>query len=387
MIENTWPIAVTIAVYMAVCLLLGFTAFRRTKTLGDFILGGRSLGSWVTALSTQATAMSGWLLMGLPGLAYASGFSAIWMAAGLTLGTWANWRFVAAALRERTEALDVLTLPDYFERRFDDRSRALRTLSAALILVFFTSYTSAGFVAAGRLFEALFGIDYVQAMLLGSAVMVAYIFFGGFLAVSWSGVLQGTLMLGALVLVAVLGLMLTGGVAATLTALQSRSPRLLDPTVGGTLSAMSVISLIAWGLGYPGQPHILARFMAIRSTAQLKTSRRVAMVWVVTVLLAAIVAGLTGVLALPDPLHDAQVENVFIFMATIFLHPVLAGICLSGILAAVMSTAAAQLLVASSAFAQDVYKDWCTDVARAPSCSGLVAAPCSSLPRSHSGSP
>lgn len=356
MIASAWPIALTMAAYMSVCLLLGYFAYGRTRSLGDFILGGRSLGSWVTALSAQATDMSGWLLMGLPGLAYASGFDAVWMAGGLAIGTWANWRYVAAPLRARTEALDALTLPDYFERRFEDRTRALRTISAALILVFFVFYTSSGFVAAGRLFESLFGLDYVIAMLLGSAVMLAYTFFGGFLAVSWSDVLQGTLMFVALVLVAVMGLMLAGGVNETISALQARAPHLIDPTVGGTLGVIGVISLVAWGFGYPGQPHILARFMAIRSTAELKTSRRVAMVWVVTVLTAAIVVGMTGVLVLPDRLHDAQVEKVFIYMSTVFLHPVLAGICLSGILAAVMSTAAAQLLVAASAFAQDIYK-------------------------------
>lgn len=356
MIENTFEIALTIAVYMSVCVVLGYVAFRRTHTLADFILGGRSLGSWVTALSAQATDMSGWLLMGLPGLAYASGFSAIWMAAGLTVGTWANWRFVAARLRERTEALGALTLPDYFERRFDDRSRALRTISALLILVFFIFYTSSGFVAAGRLFESLFGIDYVSAVVLGSAVMLVYTFFGGFLAVSWSDVLQGTLMFLALVVVAILGMMLAGGVGETIAALESRSPNLLKPTVGSTLGFVGVLSLVAWGFGYPGQPHIVARFMAIRSVEQLTTARRVAMAWVITVLLAAIVVGMTGTLVLSETLQGANVEKVFIFMSTRFLHPVLAGICLSGILAAVMSTAAAQLLVASSTFAQDIYR-------------------------------
>jgi sodium/proline symporter len=360
MITNTLPIAITIAVYMAVCLLLGYLAWRRTSTLGDFILGGRSLGSWVTALSAQATDMSGWLLMGLPGLAYASGFDAGWMALGLAAGTWLNWRFIAGPLRARTEVLDdSLTLPDYFERRFADGSRLLRTLSALLILIFFVFYTSSGFVAAGRLFESLFNIDYVHAMIAGTVVMLAYTFFGGFLAVSWSDVLQGSLMFMALVAVALLAVSLAGGFDEAFVTLQARQPELLSPWIGDagqSLGWIGIASLVAWGLGYPGQPHVLARFMAIRSATELTTSRRVAMAWVITVLSAALIVGLMGVLVLPEQLTGADVEKVFILTSTTYLHPILAGICLSGILAAVMSTAAAQLLVASSAFAQDIYK-------------------------------
>lgn len=359
MIEQPAYIIATIVIYMGICLLLGFIAWRRTANLSDYILGGRSLGSWVTALSAQATDMSGWLLMGLPGLAYASGFDAAWMAGGLILGTWANWRFVAAPLRTRTEQLrNALTLPDYFEYRFDDASRLLRTISAILILVFFVFYTSSGFVAAGKLFQTLFGIPYVPAMFWGSVVMLVYTFFGGFLAVSWSDVLQGTLMFVALIVVAVLGLSLAGGFEATMTALAARNPELLDPWIadnGAALGWIGIASLVGWGLGYPGQPHVLARFMAIKSASQMRTARHVAMTWVIIVLAAAILVGLTGVLALPT-LQGADAEKVFILLSTMHLHPVLAGICLSGILAAVMSTAAAQILVSSSAFAQDIYK-------------------------------
>ena len=193
--QHSTVTVVTMVLYMGICLGLGVLAWRRTRTLGDFILGGRSLGSWVTALSAQATDMSGWLLMGLPGLAYASGFDSVWLLLGLAVGTWLNWRWVAAPLREATQRLgDALTLPDYLERRFEDRTRLLRSLSATFILVFFVFYTSSGFVAAGRLFEALFGLPYVEAMFWGTAVMLAYTFLGGFLAVSWSDVLQGSLM-------------------------------------------------------------------------------------------------------------------------------------------------------------------------------------------------
>src|SRR5690606_15550712 len=224
MIDNSPAIVAALVAYMAICVLLGFLAYRRTRTLGDFILGGRKLGSWVTALSAQASDMSGWLLMGLPGLAYLAGFEAAWLALGLAIGTWANWRFVAARLRTGTERLaDALTLPDYFERRFGDRSRMLRTISAAFILVFFAFYTSSGFVAAGRLFETLFGLPYVEAMFWGSIVMLAYTFFGGFLAVSWSDVLQGTLMFAAIVLVAAIGVQFAGGVGPALDAIDARN--------------------------------------------------------------------------------------------------------------------------------------------------------------------
>ena len=357
---DTPVIIATIVVYMGICLVLGFVAYRRTSNLADYILGGRSLGSWVTAFSAQASDMSGWLLMGLPGLAYLAGFDAVWLAAGLILGTWLNWRFVAAPLRIRTEQLgDALTMPDYFERRFNDRSRILRTLTALFILVFFTFYASSGFVATGRLFESLFGMHYHDAMVWGSVVMLAYTFFGGFLAVSWSDVLQGTLMFFALILVAAIGVGLAGGGGELLARIEAANPALLDPLVGSDGQALGLIgiaSLLAWGLGYPGQPHILARFMAIRSAADMPTARRVAMGWVIVVLLAAVVVGLAGTVLIAPPLQGPDAEKVFIQMATTHLHPVLAGICLSGILAAIMSTASAQLLVASSAFAQDFYK-------------------------------
>jgi sodium/proline symporter len=351
---------VTMALYMGICLWLGVVAWRRTRDLGDYILGGRSLGSWVTALSAQATDMSGWLLMGLPGLAYASGFDSVWLLGGLAVGTWLNWRYVAAPLRAATERLgDALTLPDYFERRFDDRTRLLRTLSALFILVFFVFYTSSGFVAAGRLFETLFGLPYVEAMLWGTAAMLAYTFLGGFLAVSWSDVLQGSLMFFALVLVAALGVVLVGGAGALFERIEAVDATLLDPFIaddGATLGLIGIASLVGWGLGYAGQPHILARFMAAKSVEHITVARRVAMGWVLIVMAAAVIVGLAGRLLLEPGLSGADTEKVFIVLSTTFLHPVLAGICLAGVMAAIMSTAAAQLLVASSAFSQDLYR-------------------------------
>jgi sodium/proline symporter len=358
MTDNSIVVA-TMVLYMGVCLGLGVMAWRRTSNLGDFILGGRSLGSWVTALSAQATDMSGWLLMGLPGLAYASGFDGIWLLLGLVVGTWLNWRWIAAPLREATEKLNnSLTIPDFLERRFEDRSRALRSIAALFILVFFVFYTSSGFVAAGRLFESLFGLPYVEAMFWGSIVMLAYTFLGGFLAVSWSDVLQGTLMFVALVMVAAMGVALAGGFTATFTRLEALDAALLDPFIadeGKSLGLIGILSLLGWGLGYAGQPHILARFMAAKSVAHITVARRVAMSWVVIVLVAAVVVGLTGRLVLPAALTGTDTEKVFIVMATTFLPPAFAGLCLAGIMAAVMSTAAAQLLVASSAFTQDFY--------------------------------
>lgn len=350
-------IIATFAVYMGLCLALGLVAWRRTRSLSDYLLGGRSLGSWVTAFGAQASDMSGWLLMGLPGLAYAAGFDAVWLATGLAVGTWLNWRYVAAPLRQATErAGNALTLPDYLERRFDDRSRLLRALSALLILVFFTFYASAGFVAAGKLFESLFGLPYIEAMVWGSAVMLVYTVIGGFLAVSWSDVLQGSLMFVALIVVAALGVALAGGPVDGIARLGALPAAVVDGGAGETLGMIGIISLLAWGLGYPGQPHILARFMAIRTVTAVPMARRVATIWTVTVLGAAVVVGLAGAAVLEPTLAGADRETVFIELSTRHLHPVLAGICLSGILAAIMSTAAAQLLVASSAFAEDLYR-------------------------------
>lgn len=350
----------TMAAYMTACLALGFVAFRRTRSLGDYVLGGRSLGSWVTALSAQASDMSGWLMMGLPGIAYASGLDAAWVALGLLLGTFLNWRLVAARLRVATEEHgDALTLSDYLERRFQDRSRALRTLTALFILIFFTVYTSSGFVAAGKLFQQLFGGGPATAMLAGSLVMVLYTLFGGFLAISWTDVLQGTLMFLALLLVAFLGAQAGGGLPAALAALDARDPTLLDPLAGAgsdRLGVLGIVSLLAWGLGYPGQPHILARFMAARSAREIPVARRVAMVWVSVTLVAAVLVGLLGPVVLERPLAGVESEKVFILLSVKLLHPALAGVCMAAIMAAIMSTASAQLLVASAAFTGDLYR-------------------------------
>ena len=359
-IQDTGTIIATFAVYMGVCLVLGVVAWRRTTNLKDFILGGRSLGAWVTALSAQATDMSGWLLMGLPGFAYLAGYESAWLVLGLVVGTYLNWKFIAQPLRERTEALgDALTLPTYFERAFDDAHGVLRPLTAFFILVFFILYASSQFVAAGRLFESLFELPYAWAVFWGTIVMLAYTFLGGFLAVSWSDVLQGTLMFFALLAVALVGLNVVGGLDGMHTTMNALNAELLDPFTGASGEALGwigIASSLAWGLGYCGQPHILARFMAIKDPAEMKVARRVAMTWQVTVLVAAMLVGFTALGALGERLSGADAEKAFIYMSAQYFPPWIAGICLAGILAAVMSTASAQLLLSSAAFAEDFYR-------------------------------
>ncbi|MEX0900290.1 MAG: sodium/proline symporter PutP [Gammaproteobacteria bacterium] len=360
MIDNASTIIGTFAAYLGVIFVLAYLAYRRTANLSDFILGGRSLNRWVTALAAQASDMSGWLLMGLPGFAYLAGFEAGWMVVGLIVGTYLNWRFVAQRLREATERLgDALTLPDYFERRFNDESRALRLIAGAFVLFFFALYTSSGFVAGGKLFEALFGVPYLWALGLGGASIIVYTFFGGFLAISWADVLQGTLMFFALVIVAVVGLVEVGGFGGLGGSLDALNAELLDPftsITGTAIGWVGIASLLGWGLGYAGQPHILARFMAIRDPAEIGAARRIAMTWQVTVLAAALIVGVTALAALDRTLPGADAEKVFIYMAVDFFPPVIAGLCIAAILAAIMSTASAQLLVSSSAFAEDFYK-------------------------------
>ena len=360
MIESNSAIVLTFAGYLAVVLVVGVVAWRRTRDLKDYILGGRRLGRWVTALSAQASDMSGWLLMGLPGYAYAAGMESVWLLAGLLIGTYANWRFTATRLRTATEQYgDSLTLPDYLERRFDDGSGMLRLLSALFILVFFTFYTSSGLVAGGRLFEEVFGLDYLWAVTAGGATVVAYTFVGGFLAVSWTDLVQGILMFLALVVVAAFALLAVGGFEGMAEGMRATDPALLDPltgTDGNALGPIAIASLLGWGLGYFGQPHILARFMAARSAERIAVSRRIAMGWVSIALVCGMLVGMAGPGLLAQPLAGADAEKVFMVLASLLLNPVLAGVCLAGILAAVMSTADSQLLVASSAVSEDLYK-------------------------------
>lgn len=351
---------VTFVVYIAAMVLIGLIAYMRTKNLSDYILGGRSLGSFVTALSAGASDMSGWLLMGLPGAVYMSGLSEGWIAIGLIAGAYLNWLFVAGRLRVQTEHNgNALTLPDYFTNRFEDNSRVLRIFSALVILVFFTIYCASGVVAGARLFESTFGLSYGTALWAGAAATIAYTFIGGFLAVSWTDTVQATLMIFALIFTPIVVLIATGGTDMTFAAIELQDATNFDMLKGATF--VGVISLMAWGLGYFGQPHILARFMAADSVKSIPAARRISMTWMILTLAGAVAVGFFGIAyfaANPD-LAGAVSENperVFIELSKLLFNPWIAGILLSAILAAVMSTLSCQLLVCSSALTEDFYK-------------------------------
>ena len=358
------PLLITFGIYLLAMVGIGIAAWRSTRNLDDYILGGRSLGGYVTALSAGASDMSGWLLMGLPGALYLTGVSEAWIAIGLCFGAWCNWRFVAGPLRVYTERTDnALTLPDYFTSRFSSdgfasNGRLLRIVSALVILVFFAIYCASGIVAGARLFESVFGLPYAQALWWGAAATILYTLIGGFLAVSWTDTVQATLMIFALLLTPVIVMLNVGGPGETLRVIEQVDPaRLLWIGAGGLVA---VVSSLAWGLGYFGQPHILARFMAAGSLAVIPQARRIGMTWMVLCLLGAILVGLAGIAwsAQHPQLAGALVENperVFIVLAEALFNPWIAGVLLSAILAAVMSTLSCQLLVCSSALTEDFY--------------------------------
>ena len=354
------PLHVTFAIYILAMIGIGFFAWYSTRSFDDYILGGRSLGPYVTALSAGASDMSGWLLLGLPGALYLGGLSEAWIGIGLVLGAWANWRWVAAPLRVYTERSEnALTLPDYFTHRFEDRGRLLRILAAAIILVFFAIYCASGIVAGARLFESVFAVPYDRAMWYGAAATIAYTMIGGFLAVSWTDTVQATLMIFALLLTPVFVVLGTGGVAESVALVEQVDPSKLDFLKGA--SVVGVISLLAWGLGYFGQPHILARFMAAESARAIPAARRIGMTWMIACLAGAVAVGFFGVAyfaAHPDQAAPvtANAERVFIELSTRLFNPWIAGILLSAILAAIMSTLSCQLLVCSSALTEDFYK-------------------------------
>ncbi|EFY9916787.1 sodium/proline symporter PutP [Shigella boydii] len=354
------PMLVTFCVYIFGMILIGFIAWRSTKNFDDYILGGRSLGPFVTALSAGASDMSGWLLMGLPGAVFLSGISESWIAIGLTLGAWINWKLVAGRLRVHTEYNNnALTLPDYFTGRFEDKSRILRIISALVILLFFTIYCASGIVAGARLFESTFGMSYETALWAGAAATILYTFIGGFLAVSWTDTVQASLMIFALILTPVIVIISVGGFGDSLEVIKQKSIENVDMLKG--LNFVAIISLMGWGLGYFGQPHILARFMAADSHHSIVHARRISMTWMILCLAGAVAVGFFGIAYFNE--HPAvagavnqNAERVFIELAQILFNPWIAGILLSAILAAVMSTLSCQLLVCSSAITEDLYK-------------------------------
>ena len=354
------PLLITFGFYLLAMVAIGFIAWWRTRDFDDYILGGRSLGGYVTALSAGASDMSGWLLMGLPGALYLTGLSEAWIAIGLVIGAYLNWRFVAGPLRLYTErSADALTLPDYFTTRFGDNGKLLRVVSALVILVFFALYAASGIVAGARLFESVFGLPYAQALWWGAAATIAYTLIGGFLAVSWTDTVQATLMIFALILTPIIVMAAVGGPAESLAIIE-RSDALKLSWVGKG-GFIAVVSALAWGLGYFGQPHILARFMAAESVKTIPQARRIGMTWMVLCLLGAILVGFFGISyfeAHPQQAGPvtANPERVFIVLAELLFNPWIAGVLLSAILAAVMSTLSCQLLVCASALTEDFYR-------------------------------
>lgn len=354
------PMLVTFLVYIFGMILIGLLAYRATNSFDDYILGGRSLGSVVTALSAGASDMSGWLLMGLPGAIFLSGISESWIAIGLTIGAYLNWKLVAGRLRVHTEANNnALTLPDYFTSRFEDNSKLLRVISAIVILVFFTIYCASGIVAGARLFESTFDMSYGTALWAGAAATILYTFIGGFLAVSWTDTVQASLMIFALILTPVIVILAVGGIDSSMLVIAAQNPANLDMMKG--LNLVAILSLLGWGLGYFGQPHILARFMAADSHRTIRSARRISMTWMILCLAGTIAVGFFGIAYFannPDQAGNVSQngERVFIELAMLLFNPWIAGILLSAILAAVMSTLSCQLLVCSSAITEDLYK-------------------------------
>jgi len=351
-------IGIIFALYLGVMVFIGIKYYSKTANMSDYILGGRKLNSWVAAMSAQASDMSGWLLLGLPGTAYvlyAGTSEAIWTAIGLWIGTYLNWLFVAKRLRSYTQvASDALTLPDFFEKRFMDEKHILRSISAIFIVIFFLVYTSAQFAAGGKLFATIFGIPYVGGMAIGAIIILAYTALGGFTAVCWTDTIQGTIMFFALIIVPVVAIWNMGGIDALQLRLTELTPETLGffPEVDGKINTLLLASCLGWGLGYFGQPHILARFMGIESPDSVRKSRVIAMVWVTATLSCAILIGIIGKAMMPDL---ADPETVFMNILTGMFHPVIAGLLMTAILAAIMSTASSQLLVSASSVSKDLF--------------------------------
>lgn len=372
------------ALYFIVVLSVGFFYLRKSNANTEsYFLGGRGLGPWLTALSAEASDMSGWLLMGLPGVAYFTGASdAMWTAIGLAIGTYLNWLLVAKRLRKYSEvANNSITLPDFFSNRFHDGKRVLMGVAAVIILFFFCIYCGSCFVTCGKLFSTLFGFDYVTMMILGALVVFVYTFVGGYLSVCTTDLIQGTIMVCALVIVFVGSIGMAGGVENTVTFLQSipgflsathtANPTLGDdgrqlvenglPVFGEALvygsGAVTIIGCLAWGLGYFGMPQVLVRFMSARHSSEIKLSRRIATIWVVVSLASAVCIGLIGRAAMPTQFLTASAsENVFIVLAQVMLPAFICGLVVSGIFAATMSSSSSYLLIAGSAISQNLYK-------------------------------
>lgn len=359
MIPEYWQ-TIAMIIYFLGMVVLGIIAYRRTSNLDDYMLGGRSLGPGVAALSAGAADMSGWLLMGLPGALYLKGLVELWIAIGLTIGAWLNWKWVAPRLRTYTEVSDnSITVPSFLGSRLRDRSRAIRIVSGLIILVFFTFYVSSGMVAGGTFFQSSFGMGYHTGMVLIAGVVVLYTLIGGFLAVSWTDAVQGLMMFAALVLVPIMGIIHLGGFGEWYSSVdavaRNENLQLFNMLTG--VSAIAVISNLAWGLGYFGQPHIIVRFMALRTPGEATQARRIGIGWMIISLVGAAATAFVGIAIFRhDQAQLANSEAVFLKLGQLLFHPVFAGFMLAAVLAAIMSTISSQLLVSSSALVEDVYR-------------------------------
>ena len=373
---------ITMILYIGVVIGIGvYFAKRANENSENYYLGGRSLGPWVAAFSAEASDMSGWLLMGLPGLAYWTGLAdAFWTAAGLAIGTYINWLIVARRLRHYSEiAGNAITLPDFFSNRFHEKKKVIMTISSLFILIFFCVYASSCFVTCGKLFSSLFGVNYQTMMIIGALFVVVYTFLGGFLAESASDFMQAVVMVLALVIILVLGTIAAGGIGEVFSNLKAipgyleffniSTPVLNEageqvmqngtPLFGDAApySIISALSMLAWGLGYFGMPQVLLRFMAIRHKDELKKSRRIATVWVIISLAAAILIGFIGRAYIPTQfVTNSDAENVFSYLASILMHPLFAGLVSAGILAATISSSDSYLLIAASAFSKNLWQ-------------------------------
>lgn len=374
-------IMITMIAYMAIVIIIGIAfAKKANKNTDSYFLGGRTLGPWVTAMSAEASDMSGWLLMGLPGVAYWCGIAdAAWTAIGLALGTYVNWLITSKRLRRYSEKANAITLPEFFSNRFHEKSKIIMTVAALFILIFFTVYAASCLVTCGKLFSTLFGFDYVPMMIAGAVFVLVYTIIGGFLAESASDFMQAIVMVIALIVIVVTGTVAAGGLDAVVDNAKS-IPGFFEffgianpvtdangvqqslngqPLFGeaGTYGVLSVVSCLAWGLGYFGMPQVLLRFMAIRSEKELKSSRRIATVWCLISLVIAVFIGVIGRALYPTALTtSSEAENVFILLATNLLPAVLAGLVMAGILAATISSSDSYLLIAASAFSKNIFQ-------------------------------
>lgn len=382
MITHDFWVLLAMLIYFIVVVVIGFVyAKRSNQSTENYFLGGRKLGPWLTALSAEASDMSGWLLMGLPGVAYFTGASdAMWTAIGLAIGTYLNWKFVAKRLRKYSEvANNSITLPDFFSNRFHDKKNILMTIAALIILLFFCIYVGSCFVTCGKLFATLFGLDYATMMVLGALIVFLYTFVGGYLSVCTTDLIQGSIMICALVIVFVGSVASAGGIDNTVAFLQSipgflsgteiASP-ILDaqgkqviedsqPLFGSALDygAITIVSGLVWGLGYFGMPQVLVRFMSVSHSSQIKKARIIATIWVVVSLSAAVCIGLVGRAVIPTQfLTQASAENIFIVLSELILPSFVCGLVVSGIFAASMSSSSSYLLISGSAVAENIFR-------------------------------